>query len=357
MDDYQLSDKEILRLKAHHRRAKTKWEADRIKAIYLLGSGWNRNDVAFALDRDERTLLSYFQHYKDGGIDQLLQDNYHGKESKLTAEQEKELSDHLRDTIYTSSIDIIQFVKVQFKVIYSKTGIKHLLKRLNFTYHKPKVVPGKLDPQKQKAWIRYYRWLRKIKGKTAVFLFGDACHPQGNGEPSYGWIYKGEEKQLKSNSGRQHLNLNGVIDIGTMDITLTMPPTVNAQSMIELGKKILKKYLGKKTIYWIVDNAKYHRSKIFKEWLRAHPRIKILFLPSYSPNLNLMERLWKFFNEKVRSNEYFESFSDFVLKAKGFFRFRTKFKEELRTRSPKTFNCFDKSQWISVDIDWTRRIL
>jgi transposase len=340
MDDYQLSAKEIIRLKTQHRKAKTKWEADRLKAVYSLGEGIEPKIIAQILDRDERTILSYFQHYKDGGIDRLLQDNYPGKESKLSAEQEKELSVHLRDNIYTSSLDIIQFVKVTFKVTYSKTGMKHLLKRLNFTYHKPKHVPGKLDPEKQKAWLRYYRWLRKIKGETAVFLFGDACHPQGNGTPSYGWIYKGEEKQLKSNSGRQRLNMNGVIDIDTLDITMTMPPTVNAQAMIALGKKILKKYPGDKTIYWILDNANYHWAKIFKEWLSYHKRLKVIFLPSYSPNLNLAERLWKFFNEKVRDNKYFESFSDFVQKAKEFFRCRTKFKEELRMRLAENFQTF-----------------
>ena len=340
MDDYQLSQSEIVRLKRQHQKVKTKWEADRLKAVYLLGSGRTPADVAEVLDKDVRTILSYFQHYKDGGSDWLLQNNYSGKDSKLTAEQEQELSDHLRETTYTSSIDIIHFIKVTFKVTYSTTGIKHLLGRLNFTYHKPKVVPGKLDPVKQRSWIRYYRWLRKSKGKTAVFLFGDASHPQGNGKPSYGWIYKGEEKQLKSNSGRQHLNLNGVIDADTMKITLTMPATVNAQAMIELGKKIEKAYPGKKTIYWIVDNAKYHRANIFKEWLKAHPRIKILFLPPYSPNLNLIERLWRFFNEKVRNNAYFEKFSDFVLKAKEFFRCRTKFKGELRTRLAENFQMF-----------------
>ena len=341
MDDYRLSKKDIIRLKQQHRQAKTKWEADRLKAVYSLGEGFTPRIVAQILDKDERTILSYFQHYHDGGIDGLLQNNYEGKESKLTAEQKKELSDHLRDNIYTSSLDIIHFVEITFQVTYSKTGIKHLLKRLNFTYHKPKQVPGKLDPQKQKEWLRYYRWLRSIKAETAVFLFGDACHPQGNGKPSYGWIYKGEEKQLKSNSGRQHLNVNGVVDIDTMDITVTMPLTVNAQAMIELGKKLLKKYPEiEKTIYWIVDNAKYHRARIFKEWLKAHPRIKILFLPSYSPNLNLIERLWKFFNEKVRGNEYFETFSDFVQKAKNFFRCRTKYKEELRTRLAENFQTF-----------------
>lgn len=340
MDDYHLSGSEIIQLKQLHRKAKTKFEADRLKAIYLLGEGWEPSIIAHMLDKDVRTILSYYQHYHEGGSEQLLQNNYNGKEPKLTEQQEAELVQHLRNTTYTSSKEIIHYIQVTFKVTYSPTGIKHLLKRLNFTYHKPKHVPGKADRAAQKTFLRYLRWLRSFKGQTAVFLFGDASHPQGNGVPGYGWIYKGEEKQLKSNSGRQHLNLNGVIDIDTMDVTMTMPSVVNAQAMIELGKKILQKYSGMQTIYWILDNAKYHRAKLFREWLRIHSRLKVLFLPSYSPNLNLIERLWKFFNEKVRCNRYFETFSDFVLAAKGFFRCRTKFRAELRTRLTENFHIF-----------------
>ena len=145
MGDYRLSDKEIIQLKRRHRKAKTKRDADRLKAVYLLGEGWDPHTVAHVLDKDDRTILSYFQHYKAGGSDQLLQNNHSGKEAKLTAEQEQELSDHLRNHIYTSSIDIIHFLRVTFHVTFSRTGIKHLLKRLNFTYHKPKLVPGKAD--------------------------------------------------------------------------------------------------------------------------------------------------------------------------------------------------------------------
>jgi transposase len=340
MDDHQLSLAEIKQLKQLHRQATSKFEADRLKAVYLLGEGWEPKTIAHILDRDVRTILSYYQHYKNGGNDQLLQDNYAGKAPKLTDEQEAILVQHLRENTYTSSHDIRHFVSVTFQVIYSHGGIKHLLERLNFTYHKPKHVPGRADRLAQKEFLRYFRWLRTIKGDTAVFLYGDACHPQGNGVPSYGWIYKGEEKPLKSNSGRQHLNLNGVIDIDTMDITMTMPTVVNAEAMLVLGAKLLKKYPEPKTIYWILDNAKYHHARRFQEWLRGHPRLQVLFLPSYSPNLNLIERLWKFFNEKVRNNRYFERFSDFVESAKSFFRCRTKFKAELRTRLAENFQIF-----------------
>ena len=80
---YQLSKKAISQLKQEHRKAKTKWEADRLKAIYLLGIGRSPTDVAEVLLKDVRTILSYYQNYKDGGIDLLLQNNYNGKASLL----------------------------------------------------------------------------------------------------------------------------------------------------------------------------------------------------------------------------------------------------------------------------------
>jgi transposase len=106
MDDYQLSETAINKLKRQHRQAKTKFEADRLKALYLLGEGWEPKIVAHILDKDLRTILSYFQHYKDGGSDQLLQNNYNGKEPKLSPEQEAELAEHLRKSIYSRCVQI-----------------------------------------------------------------------------------------------------------------------------------------------------------------------------------------------------------------------------------------------------------
>ena len=67
MDDYRLSETDIIQLKRQHRKAKTKFEADRLKAVYLLGEGWDPQTVAHILDRDDRTILSYIQRYKEGG--------------------------------------------------------------------------------------------------------------------------------------------------------------------------------------------------------------------------------------------------------------------------------------------------
>jgi transposase len=71
-------------------------------------------------------------------------------------------------------------------------------------------------------------------------------------------------------------------------------------------------------IYVICDNARYYRSKAVQEYLKGS-RIKLVFLPPYAPNLNLIERLWKFFKKQVLYNRYYESFDAFRKACEEFF--------------------------------------
>jgi len=66
------------------------------------------------------------------------------------------------------------------------------------------------------------------------------------------------------------------------------------------------------------------------------PKIKLHFLPSHSPNLNVIERLWKFFKKEILYNTYDEKFSDFLASCKSFFRCRTKYAGHCAHASPKT---------------------
>ncbi len=72
-------------------------------------------------------------------------------------------------------------------------------------------------------------------------------------------------------------------------------------------------------IYIILDHARYHYSKEVKEYLKGK-HIKLIFLPAYSPNLNLIERLWKFFKKKILYNKYYENAGEFRKACVKFFR-------------------------------------
>ncbi len=95
--------------------------------------------------------------------------------------------------------------------------------------------------------------------------------------------------------------------------------TINAQSTIKLLTKIREQNHSKKNIYIILDNARYHHSVKIKEWLSFNKKFHLIFLPPYSPNLNMIERLWKYLNKKVINNRYYLSQYEFKTKIRYFF--------------------------------------
>jgi len=90
-------------------------------------------------------------------------------------------------------------------------------------------------------------------------------------------------------------------------------------------------------IYIIVDNARYYHSRLLKEYAEG-TKIKLIFLPPYSPNLNLIERYWKFFKKKILNNQYYETFEEFKPACKSFFRKRKKYLPELQTLLSENFH-------------------
>jgi len=331
MKDYRLSKEKIAELEKFHRSLHDKRQADRVKAVIALSKGWSAAQIAEILLFDEKTSRHYFEHYQKGGIQALLDDHYSGAESKLDKHQ------NLEEHIFTDAKSVIAYIYKQYKVRYSLSGVTDLLHRLGFSYKKPKHVPGKQDPARQQAFLEEYEQLRASKGDNDPIYFADATHPQHNSVPSYGWIKKGQEKEVKANCGRQRLNINGAIDIETFEATTGFYDTINAQAAIDLFTKIEAKHPDADAIYIIVDNARYYRSCLLKEHVEG-TKIKLIFLPPYSPNLNLIERYWKFFKKKVLNNQYYETFEEFKLACKSFFRKRKKYLSELQTLLTENFH-------------------
>lgn len=92
--------------------------------------------------------------------------------------------------------------------------------------------------------------------------------------------------------------------------------------------EIRKDYPDSKTIYIFLDNAKYSRNYDVYEHAEKL-KIELVFLPSYSPNLNLIERLWKFFKKQIRKNAYYETFEEFKKAIFEFFQNIEQHKSEL----------------------------
>lgn len=82
-----------------------------------------------------------------------------------------------------------------------------------FSYKKPAVVPGKANKISQEQWLKAYKELKANLPQDEAICCIDGVHPTHNMKSTYGWIRKGERKELHTNTGRQRLNLSGAIDI------------------------------------------------------------------------------------------------------------------------------------------------
>ncbi|MBM3435739.1 MAG: hypothetical protein FJY07_05925 [Bacteroidetes bacterium] len=90
----------------------------------------------------------------------------------------------------------------------------------------------------------------------------DGVHPLHNSQPAYGWIRKGTDMVLQSNTGRERLNLNGAYNIEDHTAVVIESESINAQSTVVLLEEMMRKQ-PKGLLYIILDNARYYRSEIY----------------------------------------------------------------------------------------------
>jgi transposase len=299
-----------------------------INAVLLLGSGWTLEEVKNALFLDDETLSGYVKDYQEGGLSLLLRVDYKGSAPYLSMSQIEILHVELNGKIHLTTQSIVHYCENEFGISYTQSGMRDLLHRLGYEYKKPKLVPGNPDEEAQEIFAKQYEEFIINKPDKIEVLFMDAVHPQHNTMAAYGWIKRGEKRKIPTSSGRARLNLQGAMNAETWETTVIESDTVDAHSTIQLLETLEKKYFLATSIYVILDNAKYHYSKIVNEYLKKS-RIELIFLPSYSPNLNLIERLWKFFKKKVLYNTYYEKLKDFRQGCIQFFRNIGSYQEEL----------------------------
>lgn len=300
----------------------------RLHAIILYDDGLTIAKIARLFYLDEETIRSYIEDFRDNGMPDIKIFRHKGKQPNLGKEQLDELKLHLNGKIYLKSDDICHYVLSKYGVSYKPKGMAKLLKRLGFVYKKPKVVPGKANGKAQEEFFKktLEPCLEKASDESPVY-FGDATHPTHNVQPHYGWILKGSDKAVKTNSGRQRININGAICFHTKELVYCEDETINRESAISLLGKIRAKHDADKTITVILDNARYNRAKEVIRYA-SERKINLVFLPSYSPNLNLIERFWKFFKEKV-CTQYYEHFGEFKKATMDFLDNVAKYKEHL----------------------------
>lgn len=168
---------------------------DRIRVILLLDYGETYNDISKFLFLNEGTIANYRKRYKNGGLEELINDFYNGRKAMLSEQEQQELSNDFQSKIFLTTAAVIAYIKKKFGVQYSRGGVTELLHRLGFSFKKATPVPGKADKNKQQQFINRYNGIKP----HGLVYFGGSTHPEFAPTISYGWIKKGKNFDVKTN--------------------------------------------------------------------------------------------------------------------------------------------------------------
>lgn len=336
-----LTKRERENLIRRHRSERDGRARDRIKAVLAYDEGYTYSEIARILLLDDETIRRHVEDYLK--IKKLNSANG-GSESKLSSQQSEKLMAHLKEVTYLHVKDICTYVDQAFGVEYSVSGMTKWLRTNHFRYKKPHAVPAKADKKKQEAFIKTYRRLcRRSAGKEPIF-FSDSVHPQHQTRLTFGWIQKGERKEIATNAKHYRLNIIGGISLLGHRFLYKAVDKVDAESIKLFLLDMRKGHPENMKIHIIWDNAGYHRSKQIKKYAKKL-NIQLHYLPPYSPNLNPIERLWKLMHENVTYNKYYEKFSEFSEATIGFLKTIGRKKKILRARITDNFRTVQSPQF------------
>lgn len=304
----------------------------RYSTLIMYDDGFTFDQIASALGIGSKSVQRAVKIYFDEGIEAVAVYKYVGKSCELTLEELSILEEELTINLYTDCREVQKWVLETFGIEYTVSGIRKLLIRQDFVYKKTKILPGKADLEAQEMSIAEILGLINNQGNSDSCFFIDGVHPTHNVEPCRGWVKKGKEYTMPSNTGRQRININGAMNaIKPTEIYTDYTDSVNSQSTQRLVEKILANNPEKRRITIISDNAKYYKNAALNEWLLTQERVKWVFLPPYSPNLNLIERMWRFMRKKVLSGYYYETYDNFKKTVKSFFENIGEYEDDLRS--------------------------
>jgi len=295
--------------------------ARRANAIVLLDQGRSCEDIATFLLLDDDTVRDWYRAYERGGVDGLKTFDHKGSSSRLSAWQEIALSEWVDEHHPGSIREIGAWLKLSFGVSYSRSGRIALLHRLGFEYRKPKAMPRGLDDAKQQAFIERYEKLLNTMGPDEAVLFLDAAHPTHQVRPAGCWARKDVAIAVEQTTGRNRLNIHGAINLETGQTHILTADKIDGLSLIKLLSEVLRTHTAMRLIHVFLDNAKYHKADIVKEWLATVGRKIVLhFLPPYCPHLDPIERLWGVMHENITHNRDYKTFREFRREVLKFLR-------------------------------------
>lgn len=255
--------------------------------------------------------------YNNDGIDSVLRiAPIPGRPGRLKDYMD-EISGSLESKVPRSSIEAAHIIRDICGITFGLTWTREIMRRCGFRFIKTQPIPGKACPEKQTEWVKALQPVidEAIEGKRKLY-FMDAVHFTLEAFTCHVWCK--EPLYLKTGAGRNRFNLLGCVDPFSLDI-------IQSHSMVYVDAEQTKAFLekvrlnsGDTPVSIVLDNARYQHCQAVKD-KATELGIDLIFLPPYSPNLNIIERLWKYTRRHVLAGKYFDSPAKFHDALRHFF--------------------------------------
>lgn len=319
----------------------------KMAVLYLKSLGMPHKYIKKLEKICENTLLGYFREYQEGGIQRLKEIRFNSPVSLLEPHRQKiktYFSDHPPASVKEATAKIEELTGIKI----SPERVRIFMKKLGFRPRKIGMIPAKADAQAQQKFIDEVlepRITQAQAGHRALY-FLDAAHFVL--APFLGYLWTLTRIFIRAPAGRHRFNVLGALHAVTHQlITFTNDSYINSDSVCELLLKIAEASTGI-PISVVLDNARYQRC--YKVISYAEQLgIELLFLPPYSPNLNLIERLWKFVKKQCLYSRYYGQFAEFKASITACLsKTHTEYKQELDSLLSLKFQSFQNVHIVAL---------
>ena len=291
----------------------------RLHALLALAEGMSVQEIAAMLGLGEQTVRDYRNRFLWKHLASLTYKRPPGRPSKLTKVQRRALAAVIKAgpqaAGYTSgcwNTPMIQdLIQRRFGVSYHPHYVATLLHNLGFSYQKARFVSDHLNEAKRLAW-RQHEWpriVRQARQCQALLLFGDEASFAQWGSLSYTWAPIGQQPEVPTSGKRKGYKVFGLIDyFSGRFFYKTHEGRFNSASYAAFLLDVLAQ--TRRHVVVIQDGARYHTSQAMQQFFSAHAaRLTVEQLPSYSPDFNPIEHLWKKVKKEATHLKHFPEFT------------------------------------------------
>ena len=293
MDDPSLGDK--------HRT--------KLLVIRMHSEGARHGFIAKCLNLHANTITNHLKEWREGGLPAVVEDKYYRPSSAMEPFMECLRCSFAAAPVADAKAAVARIEKLT-GVRLSESQARRTLHKLGLKYRKAAGLPGKCDAQLQFDFFQQEMLPRLEEARRGVrkVFFADAAHFVMGAFLGMLWCFG--RLLVRTSPGRQRYSVLGAVESHSHEIlSVSTEGTVNAALVMELLNKIRQAHPAT-PITIIFDNARYQRCKEVASHAASRD-IELLFLPAYSPNLNLIERLWKLTKKKCLRNRHYRTFADF----------------------------------------------